>query len=259
MSLYRQNRGRKGFVAVTVTVLILFAIDTVSGGMLRRVVRAPVSALSEWSVALSERIGATGFFSSRRALAAENKALRQEMVLLESRAAAYAAVKQENDELRRVLNVATHPHGITASVVSSTEASPYGTFWVGAGESDSVLYGSLVETAEGFIIGRITDVDTHRSLVTELFAPGASTPATLRGAPITIEGRGGGNGRTKVPRGMPLEVGDVVTSALFGGRPVAVVGSVETSAAEAFATVSIRLPVTVESLGFVYITSPKLP
>jgi cell shape-determining protein MreC len=236
-----------------VFVLAVLGVDVLSGGKVREWTRLPASEAWRWGAYVVSSIGASGFFSSRASLAKENAALREEVAELRERSALFSTLLAENEELRSLARVAEEGRGITAPILSSTNASPYGTFYVGAGRGDAVVYGSIVETSGGFVIGRITDVDNRRSIVTELLAPNASVDAVVRGAGVSVEGQGGGNGRITVPRGLSIEPGDTLTSPLFRGRPIAVVGHVESDPASAYETAYVRLPVTVSSLRFVYI------
>lgn len=252
MNLYRRNSGSRSGIA-TILVLVIVAVDVVSDGKVREVVRVPSSALWQIVAEVPTRIGATGFFSSRRSLAAENAALRRELADLKERSATLSVLAAENEELRSLLAVVEEGQGITAPVLSSTRASPYGTFLVGAGQADSVSYGSIVVTSGGFVIGRVTDVDSRRAVVTELLAPGASVDAVVRKAGISVEGQGGGNGRARVPRGLDIREGDPLTSSVLGGRPIAVVGSVKSDPSSPWSTLFVRLPSPISALRFVYI------
>jgi cell shape-determining protein MreC len=253
MNSYRRNKGRRALLIATVFALAVLGVDVISGGKIREWVRVPASAAWRWSAGVVHGIGGSGFFSSRAGLARENAALRQEIADLKERTALYSALRADYDELRALLDVVEEGRGITAPILSSASASPYGTFLVGAGRADAITYGSTVLSSGGFVVGRITDVDNRRSVVTELLAPGALTDALLRGAGVSIEGQGGGNGRVKIPRGLAVLPGDVLTSAVFGSKPVAVVGEVESDPGSAFSTVYVRLPQSVSSLRFVYI------
>lgn len=208
---------------------------------------------------IERSISGSGFFSTRRALLAENAALTEQVAQFQERSAAYRVLKDENNALRELLNVAevaqgkNKESGITAPVVSSFRASPYGTFHVGAGSADSVAEGSLVLSAENFVIGRIESAGAHASLVRELFAPNVSVDAVLRGIGVAVQGQGGGNARADVPRQAEVAVGDPVISAAFGGRAIGVVGNVSEDAGNAYKRVHIYLPVNLPVLQFVYI------
>ncbi|OGG71160.1 hypothetical protein A3F27_02460 [Candidatus Kaiserbacteria bacterium RIFCSPHIGHO2_12_FULL_53_13] len=247
------GRERKRLIAASALVIVLFVFDIFSGGQVRAQARDSVSSVWKLGVSAGKAVRGSGFFSSRAALEKENAALKDQLARSQVRAAAYQALKDENAALRGMLRISENELGITAPVVSSFRASPYGTFLVGAGSSDAVTPGSLVLTEENFVIGRVADVSPHSALVNELFAPNVSTDALIRGAGVSVDGQGGGNARANVPREVQVEIGDPVTSPVLKGRTIGVVGAVEEDPASAYKRVYIRLPVNLAALQFVYL------
>lgn len=226
---------------------------------MRALARASGASVWGWGASIEKLIYESGFLSTRRGLARENSALAGQIAQLEERAAAYEVLKEENEALRHMLRVAETARGekkesgITAPIISSFRASPYGTFQVGAGFADSVSPGDIVLSAENFVIGRIESADSHSSLVRAVFAPGVSSDATLRGVGIAVEGHGGGNARTKMPRQSDVAVGDPVVSAILGARAIGVVGNISEDSGSAYKSVDIYLPVNLSAIQFVYI------
>src|SRR3989344_1705161 len=233
MSLYRHSNknGRRLFFAV-VLVIVIFLIDGVSGGNIREAVRFGASYV--WGA--GSRAGSafldSGFFSTRRALERENQALRNEIARLQMRAADHEVLKAENESLREFVRLAEGVNGITAPIVSSFRASPYGTFLIGAG---------------------VEDGGGGQSLVKGIFAPGERTEATIQGVGITVEGRGGGQARADAPRDAVIQAGDPVISTSFGVRAIGIVGRVEEGTGGASQRVFIQLPIPLASLEFVYV------
>lgn len=201
---------------------------------------------------MERSIGGSGYFSSRRALEKKNASLAEQLDRLRERSAAYEVLLKENKNLRAFLDAAV-PAGITAPVISSRRASPYGTFAIGAGKADGVSPGDIALTAESFVIGRVEEASEGSALVRELFAPGVNTDALLSGSGITVEGQGGGNARASVSRETEAKEGDAIISPVVGGRSVGIVGEVKEDAARGEKTVYIRLPVNLDALQFVYL------
>ena len=268
MNLFRQNNRSRGrwtphsgrrILVSTAVVCALILIDSFSGGSVRSLVRQAGSLVWRLGSAVESSIYGSGFFSTRRGLLAENAALTEQVAQFQERSAAYRVLKEENNALREMLNVAESANGrnkesgITAPIVSSFRASPYGTFQIGAGSADSVSPENLVLSAENFVIGRVEAVDAHTSLVREIFAPNKSTDAVVHGVGVAIEGQGGSNARTDVPRQSDIAVGDPVISAAFGSRAIGVVGNVSEDSGNAYKRVQIYLPVNLSVLQFVYI------
>jgi len=250
--------GRRIFTA-TIVVCALILVDAFSGGTVRSLVRQAGSLVWRWGVSIERAIYESGFFRTRRGLIAENLALTEQIAQFQERSAAYRVLKDENRSLREMLRVAeaargtSKESGITAPIVSSFRASPYGTFQVGAGTADSVSPGNLVLSAENFVIGRVWSADAHTSLVKEIFAPNTLSDAVLHGIGVAVVGQGGGNAKTDVPREADIAIGDPVVSAIFGSRAIGVVGNVSVDSGSAYKRVQIYLPVNLAVLQFVYI------
>lgn len=241
-------------MVMSALVLVLLVVDWLSGGFLRAQVRSVGTAASRSLAAAAGAVQGSGAFASKASLEASNHALATELTALSERAAASDYLQQQNEELRTLVNLAQSSSGFTAPVVSSPTASLYGTFSIGVSSAQSVQRGDLVLTPGGYVVGAVQDVGGGTALVSELFAPGATSQAELDGAAVTVTGQGGGNARADAPRGLAVAVGDVVFSPQFGQRPIGVVGAVASSSASAAQTVYLRLPDGLAALQFVYVT-----
>lgn len=245
--------GRSQLLFATILVLLIVLADLLSGGMVRGAMRSLTARVWAVSAYMRGAILESGYFASRAALSSENAGLREDLAQYREDAAAYQVLKQENESLRAMLRLAQSQPGITAPIVSSVISSPYGTFLVGAGTADAIEKGNLVVTEGGFVVGTISEVSTHTSLVNELFAGGSSVAVLVGGTSIEAEGRGGGNARIIVPRGISIAPGDPVTSPSLGGRAVGIVGKVESDPASAVQTVYVVLPVNLGALRYIYV------
>ena len=259
MNSYRRNDARRPLIAVTALVVFLFLADLLSGGVLRHAAHSAAAEVSRTVNAAASAVGASGIFATRASLEAQNRVLSQQLAALQERAAAYSVLAAENDQLRTIANLPSRPAGITAPVVSSVIASPYGTFLIGAGSADGVRSGSIVlagSTDESaFVIGTVSDVGAHTSTVQETFAPGATLDTVIAAAAVSIEGSGGGNAHALIPRGVHVVVGDAVMAPGLGARAVGIVGNIASSSASATQDLSIRVPVNIGALQFVYVVS----
>lgn len=251
-TLHGAPSARRKLFFATIIVLLIFGVDFVSGGFIRNMVRNSAASIWNASVHIRSSVAGSGFFSSKKGLAEENIALREQLNQMQERAAAYAVLASENAELRGLLNVASQERGITAPVVSSFRASPYGTFLIAAGGGD-VSIGAYVVTEGGFVVGRVSEVGNRTSVVRGIFAADNEVEAIVSGEALVVEGQGGGNARTEAPRGIPIQVGDPVIVPTLGGRPIGVVGRVESDASGSSSKVLIQLPVNLSALRYVYI------
>ncbi len=255
MNSYRRNEssGLRPVAVATLVVAILFFINLFSGGAVAARVREFGSVMWQHGSAVISGIANSGGFSSRAALAQENAALRAEVAQLQGVSAANNATQAENEQLGALTHLATSLPGITAPVISSFRASPYGTFMIGAGSSDNVQKGALILTPDGFVIGRVADVAAHTALVSELFAPHQSLDVVVDAIPLSLQGEGGGVASAQAPHAAAIAMGDSVVAPALGQRPVGVVGNVDSNPASPSTNVLVRLPTNIESLSFVYV------
>ena len=202
---------------------------------------------------LESSVSGSGFFARNSTLATENQKLKYELAQIRERAAAYDTLRRENETLRAMVHLTQRSPGITAPVVSSYHASPYGTFMVSAGAGDAIAKGDLVLSDTGFVVGKVADVGETRTLVKNAFQAGATLDIVIGNAAASAIGEGGGNARVSVPRGIDIRVGDTVTSPVLGGHPVGIVGKVEAVSTTAEQKVYIVLPVNLSLMRFVYI------
>lgn len=254
--IYQSSRvrtGRRRLLTATILVALLVIADALTGQHVRMLVRSLGEALWSETVRVRSAVFDSGYFASHRALAEENAALRDQAASLQERASGYDALQQENVLLRTFVHLAQIEKGITAPVISSVISSPYGTFAIGAGESDGVKSGSLVLTEGGFVVGVVSDVSAKSALVKEVFAGGARIDVSIGGTNAAAEGRGGGNARAELPRGVIVKAGDSVFAPSLGARPVGVVGKVDSDPASASQKIYIGLPVNTAALTYVYV------
>lgn len=250
-----QKGGRRGLLSATMLVAALLVLDVVTGGAVRAQVRFAGAVGTRVLASAGDSIGHGVAFFFHSPLRAQNQALTAELARLSERAGKADALQQENDELRALVDLTQISPGITAPVISSLNASAYGTFIIGVGTGTSIARGDIVLTEGGFVVGRISDIGENTALVAEALAPGASFEGKLNGASVLIEGQGGGNGRADAPRGLAVAVGDVVVSPQFGEHPIGIVGAVASSSASASQSVYVRLPAGLSSIQFVYVAS----
>lgn len=244
--------------AATVVALVVILADLWSDGFVRSQVRVGAAWMGSGARVVLEWVANTGLVSSRRTLAKENSALRATITVLEERTALYAVLEEENTALRSMLSLPPRERGVTAPIVSSYRASPYGTILIGAGENGGIVEDSLILSGSGFVIGTVTDSAPTNSLVTTFFAPGNMTYALVSGVAVTVEGKGGDNARAEAPRHAKIAPGDIVVAPEYGGRPIGIIGEVVSESGDASQQLFIRLPVNLASLRFVYVIKSGL-
>lgn len=250
----RENKsGRRRLAYATLLVLVVFALDMLSGGSVRALAQRMGSGIWQASTRVRSALFDSGYFQTHGSLARENAALRDQIARNTEKSSAYEVLRVENEQLRGLLRLADTDAGITAPIVSSVRSSPYGTFLIGAGTNDNIAVGSLVLTEGGFVVGRVSEVRERTSLVTEIFAGGAQIDVAVGGAVAPAEGRGGGNARVQIPRGIDIKDRDPVTAPQLGNRPIGLVGKVESDTSSADQTVYVHLPISLSSLRYVFV------
>lgn len=195
----------------------------------------------------------SGFLQSRAALAEENEKLRREIALFAEEIAQAEFIRAENEELRLLAALAQSESGVSARIISSHRSSPYGTFLIDVGTEDGINDGDLVLTPGGYVLGAVAGVSNNSATVRSTFAPGEKVDLTVGESAFTADGLGGGNARASVARETQIPVGSGVVAPLFGGRNAGTVMHVESASSSPTAIISIRIPVNLETLRFVYV------
>jgi cell shape-determining protein MreC len=256
MNLYQPNKNktaRRRLLLATIIVVFLFSFDILSGGVFRSGVRVVGVFIYKHGNGVVSAIGHSGFFATKRNLERKIEELNAEVARLNESLAEDRVFRVENEQLRALTNLASNAEGITAPIVSSFRTSPYGTFMVGAGSADGAHVGNYVVSPGGFVIGTVSEVGLYSSLIKAVFAPDATIDAVIAGSATLVEGRGAGNAYARVPHGILVSRGDPVFSPVFNGRAIGIVGSADSDSASAYSDIYIGLPVSVESLRYVYI------
>ena len=253
--MYRDptKKQRRNLLLATICVVALFAFDYFSGGALRTPVRSIGLTLWGGANTVFARIGASGFLATSAGLARENQSLRNSIAAMQGEVAAARAGNFRMKELEAAAHLASATPGVSAPIVSSLRVSPYGTFYIGAGNLSGVKKDALVLSTSGFALGRIADTTATESLVHEFFAPGASIEAIIADRPVVLSGSGGGNARGEMPRGTEVEVGSSVFARGDRTHAIGVVGHSEGDPTSASIKIYVRTPVNLETISLVYV------
>lgn len=264
MTSYRHNkgasfRGVSGLLLVSIAAVVIVALDILFGGRIHAVIQGSAGII--WSSVgnVTSALDQSGLLVSRRALEEENAALRAKILTLQSFETANAALADENAALRTLVNAPVKEKGgITVSILSNADASPYGTWIVAGGSSMGIQKGAWVMGPGGVIIGRVSDAGLSTSLVSAFLAPGVQTRGFIgESTEVTMAGRGGGNGTVLVPRDTPVAIGELVYY-IDHHSILGVVGSIESTPAGAEKTLYVRTPLNLFGLHFVTIVPSPL-
>lgn len=244
---------------VSVFAIAIIGLDILLGGRINGTVRSGASFL--WSAlgSASAAVDQSGLFASQRSLAGENIALRRTIASLQARETENILLANENAALRELVNAPKRQEGgVTVPVLSRPDVSPYGTLVLGAGSDAGIKKGARVFAEGGIILGVVADVSVRTSLVNLFLSPGHQTPGQVGATTLgTVIGRGMGNGLMYVPRDTEVTVGDPVYYSDLASI-IGVVGSIESSPADAEKTVYLRVPFNLFGLRFVTVLPPSL-
>lgn len=255
-----ESGGRRGVIIATAAILFVAVVDVFSGGVIRGAARSVLAPVAQVARTASAALSSGDLWSSRASLLKENGELRAERDRLRALEAGVLSLTAENAELATMAHLAESESGgrsgavgITAPVVSSFRASPYGTFLIGAGSSHGVKSGSLAITDGGFVLGVVADVSDTTSLVRMVFAPGETTDSVVGSVSFSLVGRSGGNASAEVPREAELHEGDPVIAPRFANRPVGIIGKIVSASSSAYADIYVVFPLNLNSIRYVYI------
>ncbi|MBA3733199.1 rod shape-determining protein MreC [Patescibacteria group bacterium] len=248
-----ENRG-KVIAIITITLILFLGLFLMPNYL--RVVATGVS-LPIWSVTdqvVNPFFKIKNFLSFKGTLIKENLKLQDETVTLKLRQMDYDVLSKENQEIKTVLGRKNSIHRV-AGILSKPPRSPFDTFVIDAGSSEGVFIGNKVYISENIIIGTITNVTPHTSLV-QLFSTGGlkqDAVVSRTGTMLTITGRGGANFEIEVPKDTDILWGD---SFLYPGLNSSILGNVyyiDTNSQSSFKTIYIRIPGNVFDSKVVYI------
>ncbi len=208
---------------------------------------------------VSHVISVGNYFVFKGTLIKKNTELTDTITALELKVQDYDTLAKENQELKSLYGGGAtstlSSHRISARVISKPPYSPFDTFVLDAGSGEGLVVGARVYVSDTVLIGLVTDVTSHTSLVT-LFSSNSQkvrTELSRTGMMYELSGSGGANMTLTVPKDTDIVWGDVF---MYSGKYASTIGSVfyidETSQGS-FKTVYIRMPQNVFSSKWVMI------
>ena len=222
---------RPGEVATTLRLLALLALAIAlmvldhRGGWLSQI-RGRVELLAQpvwWIAGLPGRIGDSvrDDAATRATLAADNRKLRNALLLGEARLARLQAATAENARLRGLLGAAQRGRlDVQLAPILNIDLDPTRQRLIlGAGQRDGVNVGQTVIDAGG-VLGQIIDVKPLTSTVLLLSDPDHAIPVAIMrsGVRLVVYGRGDRLVLTNIPLSSDIRVGDSLVTSGIGGR-----------------------------------------
>lgn len=183
--------------------------------------------------------------ADRSRLAEQNAELGRKLMLAEAALNRYASVEEQNQRLKRLLDVQTSL-GLSAQLARLIEVDP-GPFHrrivLNVGSEDRVAVGQAVIDATG-VMGQIVETLAHTSTVMLITNPTQAIPVAIERTGLRTIAKGGGNADTlelpNIPISADVKVGDrLITSGLGGvypaGFPVGEIRTISSDASGLFA------------------------
>lgn len=164
------------------------------------------------------------FFESENSLSVRLQMCQDDGLALARDAVEFERLKDENAELRESLGYSEHVAvaGTAARLIARSLPEDPMRVILDRGSADKVVIGSVVVVGQGVVLGTVTAVKEHTSIVTLLTGSDSRIPATIIGKKRTIglaEGRNGAViGLNFIPREADVARGDIVTTSGLDGR-----------------------------------------
>ena len=187
---------------------------------------------------------------ARRELRTENKQLQQQLLRIEGSVQIQAALQQENQRLRDLLE-ATRGRAFTFQFaeMQRVDLDPFShKVWIDRGVNEGVFIGQAVIDGLG-IVGQVEDVHRHFSTVRLISDPDHALPVQINRTGLRTVAYGSGETSHLLMPNVPMQAdvtpGDMIVTSGLGDRfpagfPVGEVERVERDRGETFATVYMR-------------------
>lgn len=191
---------------------------------------------------------------SKSSVISENEKLISENTSIKNSMLDYEILKNENIELKNILNRIPNKKDIVISgVLSKPIYSPYDTIIIDAGSDNNISKGNKVYASGDIPIGVVNEVYDNTSLVTLYSNPTTSTMGTLEDENINVEliGRGGSNFEMTIPSDIEVEKGKLVMLPGTFGEVVAIVEDIISSPASPVKKVLLKSPINIQNVKWV--------
>lgn len=188
------------------------------------------SAVSERFEASLANVGAnvgqglTRLVASENSLAVRLTVCEEDKALLAREAVEYARLREENEELRALLDYRENSQaaGVTARIIARSLPEEEPRVVIDKGMDDGVQVGGAVVVGQGIVFGIVTAAGANASTVTLITSSNSTLPAAILGKRKTVgllEGRDGAILTMEfVPREAGVVRGDVVVTSGLGGE-----------------------------------------
>ena len=178
------SRVRIVLVAAVLLAVVLAVVSSLTGLKLPQMMvqgvltpfRAGVSKLTDQAQQLYD------YIFSYESLLAENEALKEQIAAIEDEARDAYAVKQENEELRAMLDLKTTHEDYKladAYIIATSSADWSSTFTINRGTNVGIQEGMCAITAYGELVGLVSEVGVNYAIVKSVLDSSLEISATI--------------------------------------------------------------------------------
>ena len=211
-------------LAYLALAIILIVLDDQGGWLSRLRTQAGLAVQPVWALAgLPGRVGASvrDNAASHNQLVAENRELRNQLLLANARLTRLQTAALDNAQLRELLNVAERSGlDVQLAPILDIDLDPVKQRLVlDSGSRDGVHVGQAVIDAGG-LMGQVIEVNASHSTVLLLTDPDHAVPVNVarNGVRLIAYGRGDRLELRDIPLSAGVEVGDEIVTSGLGGR-----------------------------------------
>ncbi len=178
------SRVRVVLVAAVLLAIVLAVVSSLTGLKLPQMMvqgvlapfRAGVSKLTDQAQQLYD------YIFSYESLLAENESLKEQLAAIENDARDAYAIKQENEELRAMLDLKTTHEDYKladAYIIATSSADWSSTFTINRGTNVGIREGMCAITAYGELVGLVSEVGVNYAIVKSVLDSSLEISATI--------------------------------------------------------------------------------
>lgn len=254
----KKTRVKTAFVVVILVVVFLIHLvfPKAYGTIL-----SPITSLF-WNTESS----VLGWFSymgrivgSKYNLIKENKRLTDEVAERDASMLLIDALRQENEELKKLGNRSGAGDDVLGVVFSRPPVTSYDTLVIDIGSTDGISVGNKVYALGDALIGDVVEVYAHQSKVSLFSTPGRTMPVLIGSSTVATEalGRGSGNFAVTLPADISVQVGDVILSSDIRPHTFGVIEKIEVDSSDSLQTIFFKAPINIQSIRFVQVDKTR--
>jgi len=232
-----------------VGIIVIELIFHPIAGILKMVTK-PIQGVNQGVAITTSGIGS--FFTSKPALNRANEILEEENQRLQLELERSSLYQDENQALRNLLRVVEERglYKTIAQVIAHPPATDYDTLLIRLPEGTLLEIGQPVFSGVIFI-GMIEELDGDTALVRLVSSDTLTQDVYVGETSILLTGSGGGTFEVTVPKGFPIEEGQVIPHVRFPTQPFARVELIETDDIQAVQRVYLQALFQLHSIRYV--------